>query len=124
MDRKTIIGGIVGAIVTLLFALGILYFMESVIKLMLSSISNVVISLLTILLAPMAGGFLAGLISPVKPLKAGLITGLTAGIFILIAWVVIMGFSYGTLLSGCMIVFVWVVLARLASGFAQSKKAS
>ncbi len=122
MDKKVIIGGGVGALVTLVFALGILLFLQDALSNTLSSGGNMVISLLTILLAPVAGGFLAGLIGKTKPRQAGLITGLTAGIFVFVAWIVMTGFSFQTLLSGLVIVFVWVVMARLASGFAHPKR--
>lgn len=85
MDKKVIIGGGIGALVTLVFALGILLFLEGVLTDLLALVGNTVISLTTILLAPIAGGFLAGLISPSKPRQAGLIAGLAAGIFIFIA---------------------------------------
>jgi hypothetical protein len=122
MDKKVILGGGVGALVTLVFALGILLFLEGLHTGFLSSGSNMVISLLIILLAPIAGGFLAGMISRSKPRQAGMMTGLAAGCLIFAAWIVVTGFSFETLLSGLVIVFVWVVMARAASGFAPPKR--
>lgn len=122
MDKKVIIGGLVGALVTLMFALGILFLLEGLLSELISSISNLAVSFITILLAPVAGGFLAGLIGRSNPLQAGLIAGVAAGIILFAAWVVITGFSIETLLSAVVIIFVWVVMARLASGFARPKK--
>ena len=79
------------------------------------------ISVITILLAPVAGGFLAGLIGRSNPQKAALFAGLSASFLIFIAWLVLTGFEGSTLLSGLVIVFIWTVLARLASGFVRPK---
>lgn len=50
--------------------------------------SNALLSLIIMLLSPIAGGFLAGLIAREKPRHAGLLAGLIAGLVVLIAWLV------------------------------------
>jgi hypothetical protein len=122
MDKKVILGGGIGALVILVFALGLLLFLEGIPLDVFSLGENRVVSLIIILLAPIAGGFLAGLVSKSKPRQAGLIAGLTAGFFLLVTWIVMTDFSFETLMSGMVIVFVWVVLARLASTFAHPRR--
>lgn len=124
MDKKVIWGGIAGGIVTIVFALALLLVINSFITDPLSSTGNLLISLLVMLLAPIAGGFMAGLVGQSNPMQAGLLTGLIAGLFILIAWLFIAGISLQTILSGLVILFVWVVLARVASGFARPPRKS
>ena len=119
MEKKVIFGGIAGAAVIIVFTLALTLVFDSFLTELISSTSNVLISLLVVLLAPIAGGFLAGLVGKSNPLQAGLLAGLIAGVFMFIAWLVIVGFSLETVLSGLVILFVWVVLARVASGFAR-----
>jgi len=119
MEKKVIFGGIAGAAVIIIFTLALMLVFDSFFAELISSTSNVLISLLVVLLAPIAGGFLAGLVGKPNPLQAGLLAGLIAGVFMFIAWLVIAGFSLETILSGLVILFVWVILARVASGFAR-----
>ncbi len=119
MEKKVIFGGIAGAAVIIIFMLALTLVFDSFLTKLISSTSNVLISLLVVLLAPIAGGFLAGLVGKSNPFQAGLLAGLIAGVFMFIAWLVIVGFSLETVLSGLVILFVWVVLARVASGFAR-----
>jgi hypothetical protein len=119
MDKKVLFGGIVGAVATLAFVFALLLIVNSFFVNIPTLTPNIVIGLITLLLAPIAGGFLAGLISRSNPLQAGLIAGLIASLIVFVAWLVIAGFSLETSLSGLVVVFCWVVLARMASSFAQ-----
>ena len=83
-----------------------------------------VISVITILITPIAGGFTAALIGKSNPHRAGSIAGLGASLVILIAWLTIMGISGSTLLSGLVIGFIWVVLARITSGLVKPENGS
>jgi hypothetical protein len=121
MDKKVILGGVVGAIVILAFAFSILLIINSFFPGLISGANNLLIGLIPFLLAPVAGGFLAGLIGRQDPLKSGLMAGVIASLIVFIAWLVIAGLSLETILSGLVIVFVWVVLARIAAGFAQPR---
>ena len=76
------------------------------------------------LLAPVAGGFLSGLIGKSNPLQAGLIAGLLAGLVVFIGWIAYAGLQVESILSGIVIVFLWVILARVMAGFAQPRKKS
>ncbi len=121
MIQKTILGAAVGAVTTLLLTFGIIFGLTSFSGSLTSSTVNTVISTMTILLAPVAGGFLAGLIGRSNPKKAGLFAGLSASLVILAAWLILTGFNSSTLVSGVVIIFIWVILARLASSFVRPK---
>jgi len=120
VDRKVFVGGIVGGAITLLFAFSLLLVLTGFFMDIAAVSSNVVVGFITILLAPVAGGFLAGMIGREDPRKAGLIAGLTASLFIFSAWLLVSGLSFQTFLSGLAIVFVWVMLSRLSAGFNKS----
>ncbi len=125
MKQKPLLGGVIGALVTLAFAFALFLILNDLFSsAFLETFWGIVLSGLSILLAPFAGGFLAGLLSQPAPQKAGLITGLTAGLVVFIAWLVMTGLSIETILSGLAIVFVWVLMARFASGFAVPKQAN
>lgn len=117
MDKKVFIGGIVGGAVTLVFAFTLLLVLNGFFMDFAAISNNAVVGIITILLTPVAGGFLAGLIGRQDPRKAGLIAGLTASLFIFAAWLVVSGLSFQTILTGLAIVFVWVMLSRLSGGF-------
>ena len=124
MNKNVILGGIVGAVVILFFTIGILWGFGSFSDQWGSSPANMVTSVITILITPIAGGFAAALIGKSKPHRAGSIAGLGASLVILIAWLTIMGISGSTLLSGLVIGFIWVVLARIASGLVKPENGS
>jgi hypothetical protein len=117
LNKRVIVGGIVGAVVILVFSVGILWGFGSFSGQWGSSTANMVISAFTILITPIAGGFTAALIGKSQPHKAGLIAGLGASLVIFIALLIMMGISGSTLLSGLVIGFIWVAMARIASGW-------
>lgn len=121
MTKKVILGGFVGAGVILATAFAILLVLNSIFPGVVTDTPNMFISLIPFLLAPAAGGFLAGLVGQANPLRAGLIAGVVASAIVFIAWLALVGFSLRTLLSGLVVVFVWIVLARAFSSFAQLK---
>ncbi len=121
MDRKVILGGIGGGLVILAFALSILLIVNSFFPSLIANGNNLLVGMIPLLLAPIAGGFLAGLIGRSNPLQAGLIAGLLASLVIFIGWLIFVGLSVETILSGLVIVFLWVILARVFAGFAQPR---
>lgn len=118
MDKKIILGGVIGSVVMLVFALGSFLLLSGFSSEGVSGLSNGVLSLLPVLLAPVGGGFLAGLIGKSNSRLAGTMAGIIASLFMVIAWLLIAGFSSQTLVAGAVIAFMWIVLARLAAGFA------
>ena len=121
MDKRVILGGLVGGIVILAFAFSILLIVNSFFP-ALAAGANLWIGLVPIILAPVAGGFLSGLIGKSNPMQAGLIAGLLAGLVVFVGWLAYAGLQLETVLSGVVIVFVWVILARVMAGFAQPRK--
>lgn len=120
--RKIIISGAVGGIIILLFAFSIVYLMSDMFPELLSGGANSLSGLLPVLIAPMAGGFLAGLLAKEKANQAGWIAGGLAGIVILIGWIFLMGFSFQTALRGLVLGVVIAFIARVFSGFAQPRR--
>lgn len=72
-------------------------------------------------MAPIAGGFVAGLIGRTNPPQAGLLAGLGGAFVILFSWLGIAGLSLETTLSGLVIGLLWVFLSRLGAGFSSAK---
>lgn len=120
MDKRVIFGGGIGGIVILAFAFSILLIVNSFFPALVSG-SNLWVGMAPLLLAPVAGGFLAGLIGKANPPQAGLIAGLIAGLVVFLGWVVYVGLHIESILSGIVIVFLWVILARIMAGFAQPR---
>ena len=120
MGKRVILGGVVGGIVILAFAFSILLIVNSLFPELVTG-SNLWIGLVPMLLAPVAGGFLSGLIGKTNPLRAGLIAGVIAGLVVFVGWVAYVGLQVETILSGIVIVFLWVILARAMAGFAQPR---
>ena len=121
MNKRVILGGVVGGVVILAFSFSILLLLDGVLP-ALASGSTPWMGLLPMMLAPVAGGFLSGLIGKADPRKAGLIAGLLAGVVVFIGWVAYTGLSLDTILSGIVIVLLWVILARVMAGFAQPRQ--
>lgn len=117
MDKKVIIGGMVGAAVIFVFSFGMLLLLSQWLTNLATSTTNLLVSLIIFLLAPVGGGFLAGMIGKPNPRRAGLVAGANAGVLVLIGFLMVFGFSLQTLLIGLVVVFVWVVLARISAGF-------
>lgn len=121
MDKKTILGGLSGALTILAIAFSILLIINSFFPSLALGSASLLVSLIPFLLAPAAGGFVAGLIARTSPLQAGLIAGLVASLIVFVAWLSLVGLSLKTVLSGLVIVFVWVVITRVFAGYAQPK---
>jgi hypothetical protein len=115
LHKKTVLGGVVGGLVMLVFALGILLLSGASLG-AVSLAKNLLLSMISLLISPIAGGFLAGLIGKTQAHHAGLISGLIAGLVVFVAWLVIAGFSWQSLISGLVLVLVWVFLSRLGAG--------
>lgn len=121
MNKKVGLGGVAGALVMLVFAFGSLLVINRFSLDQIAMPSNALLSLIIMLMSPIAGGFLAGLIAPERPRQAGLFAGLLAGMMVLIAWLAIMGIFWDTLLSGLVVMFVWIILSRLGAGFSKNR---
>jgi hypothetical protein len=120
-DKRVIIGGLVGGIAILVFAFSILTVINSIFPAMAGG-DNMWIELIPVVLAPVAGGFLSGLIGKNNPSRAGLIAGVLASLVIFVGWVIYAGLQFNTILRGIVIAFLWVILARVMAGFAQPRK--
>lgn len=118
--RKMILGGLAGGLVILVFALSIIFLMNSLSPGFKAGEVGL-IGLAPALLAPMAGGFLAGLLAKEKAHQAGWIAGGLAGLVILVVWVVLMGFSVQAILRGMVLCLVIAMVARAFAGFAKPK---
>jgi Na+/proline symporter len=116
------LAGVAGALMMLVFAFSSLLIINGFSLDQIALPSNALLSLIIMLMSPIAGGFLAGLIAQEKPRQAGLIAGLIAGLVVLIAWLVMVGYLWETLLSGLVVMFVWIFLSRLGSGFSTSRQ--
>jgi len=114
INKLVLLGGLSGAFLILFFTIGSFSLFNQFSDL---SISNLVIASVLLLFAPLAGGFVAGKIGKTNPRKAGLIAGSGAGLVVWITWLIVAGVSFQNLLSGMVILVIWVFLARLASGF-------
>jgi hypothetical protein len=121
MRVKVGLGAVFGALVMLIFAFGTLLVINGFSLDQIALPSNALFSLIIMLISPIAGGFLAGLIVHEKPRLAGFFAGLMAGLVVLIAWLVVVDFLWETLLSGLVVTFVWIFLSRLGAGFSTSR---
>lgn len=68
------------------------------------------------LLSPIAGGFIAGLIGKYNPRRAGLIAGFVGSMVLFMLWLVFSGVTWQAMISGLVVLFVWVFLARIGAG--------
>jgi hypothetical protein len=121
MERRVLLGGLVGGLVTLLFAFSIVFLLNSYLPGFYASDGSWALGLLPLLLAPMAGGFLAGVIAKQNVRKAGSIAGGLAGIVILVGWLFLMGGSFAMALRGAVVALVIFAFARTFSGFARGR---
>jgi hypothetical protein len=121
MNKKVGLGGVAGALVMLIFAFGSLLVFNGFSLDQIAMASNALLSLIIMLMSPIAGGFLAGLIAQQRPQQAGLLAGLAAGLVVLIAWLLLVGFSWESLLSGLVVSFVWIFLSHLGAGFSTQR---
>ena len=121
MNRKVALGGILGAVLIFVFSFGLLLLFNQKLLTLTASTTNLLVSLIIFLLAPIAGGFFGGMIGKPNPQRAGLIAGTLAGVMLLAGFSFVSGFSFQTLLTGLVVLFVWVVLARTSAGFAKQR---
>ena len=122
MDDRITSASVVGAVVMVTFALGILVLFSDFSLDFVSTVNATLFNLAAVLMAPIAGGFVAGLIGSTNPRQAGLLAGLGGAFVILFSWLAIAGLSLETTLSGLVIGLVWVFLSRLGAGFSSAKK--
>ncbi len=118
VDRKVIWGGIGGGAAILAVGVVVLFAFNGFAPGLLASTGNVLIGLVPLVLAPIAGGFLAGLIAKPDPKRAGLIAGLLAALVLLAGWLVVVGLTLDAVVGGLVVGFIWVILARVFAGFA------
>ncbi len=76
---------------------------------------NTILSILILLVAPYAGGFLAGLIAHSERYKAGVITGAASSIIISFYALTFLNFSIRTILLLLLLVVFWTFLAMLGA---------
>lgn len=121
MNRRVILGGITGGVAILAVGVVVLLAFNGFAPGLLAGTSNVLIGLVPLVLAPIAGGFLSGLIAKSDPKRAGLIAGLLATLVLLIGWLIVVGLTFDTVVGGLVVGFVWVILARIFAGFAAAR---
>lgn len=121
MDRKIFYGSLIGAGVIFVISFGLLLIFNQLLANLAVSTTNLMVSLIIFLLAPVGGGFLAGKIGKPNPRRAGLFAGVLASVLILIAFLLVFGLSLEMLLAGLVVAFVWIVLARMSAGFAKTR---
>ena len=76
MDDRITLAGVIGAVVMVTFALGILVLFSGFSTQFGSTVNFTLFNLAAVLMAPIAGGFIAGLIGSTNPRQAGLLAGL------------------------------------------------
>jgi hypothetical protein len=118
MEKKVILGGVLGGLTILAVGVVVLLAFNGFAPGLLANTSNVLIGLIPLVVAPIAGGFLAGLIARNDPKRAGLIAGLLAALVLLIGWLIVVGLTLDTIVGGLAVGLVWVILARIFAGFA------
>lgn len=122
MDNRIIAGALVGTLVMLILSLGSLVLFARFSGDLITSTNSMLLNLVAVLMAPIAGGFVAGLIGRANPRQAGLLAGSGASFVILFSWLAITGLSLGTIISGLVIGLLWVFLSRLGAGFSIQNK--
>lgn len=118
---RVIISGVVGGVATLVFALALIYLMSSFFPNDFSLGADSSLTLLPAFLAPIAGGFLAGLLAKDQAKQAGWIAGVLAGVVMLISWIWLMGFGYQVVLRGVVVFLLVAGLTRAFAGFSQKR---
>ena len=119
--NKGVLGGVLGALITLTFSLGSMLLLNDFSLDFLLTIRNLPLGLIILLMAPIAGGFSAGMIGQDYARQAGLIAGVGASLVVFIAWLLFSWGAWEEVLSGLVIGFVWIFLSHLGSGFASHK---
>lgn len=116
MNKRTVVGGVTGGVATFIFSLGLLLLTGRSLD-VTSLANNMLVSVMIMLMAPIAGGFVAGLVALSQVRQAGLLAGMGASLVVVISWLMMSAFSWEAVTSGLVIVFVWVYLSRLGAGF-------
>ncbi|MCJ7696008.1 MAG: hypothetical protein MUO40_11385 [Anaerolineaceae bacterium] len=93
------------------------YYLISLIK---SSTAVTFLSILIIVISPLAGGFLTGLLVKNRREVAGLISGIGSSIIISIAAILLLGFTNQYLLIEIFLIVSWAFLSRLGATLAKS----
>lgn len=120
MDKRSSLAALIGAVMMVIFALGPLIW-SGFSEVGFVSQDDLFFNLVMMLLSPTAGGFVAGLISKANPKCAGLLAGLGGGMALFTFWLVFSGVSKETVISGLVVVFVWMFLAWIGAGFNASR---
>ncbi|MDY6872441.1 MAG: hypothetical protein SVR81_00525 [Chloroflexota bacterium] len=121
MDKKVVLSGLLGGLTILAVGVIILFAFNGFAPGLLANTSNVFLGLIPLVVAPIAGGFLAGLIARHNPKRAGLFAGLLAALVLLIGWLIVVGLTLDTFVGGFAVGLVWVILARIFAGFAAAR---
>jgi len=121
LDKKGVLGAVLGAAITLIFSLGSLLALNNLSLEPTAPFSNIPLGLIVTIMAPIAGGFSAGLVYHENPRQAGLFAGIGASLVVFSAWLVISGFSWAGVLGGLVIGFVWIFLSRIGGGFSSRR---
>jgi len=87
----------------------------NLISLLNSTEAFTILSILMIIVSPLAGGFLTGLLVKNRREVAGLISGLGSSIFISITAIILLGFSYQILIIVIFLIVSWAFLSRLGA---------
>ena len=119
VKSRVILGGVVGGVVILVFAFFMVFVLNSYLSGLVAGETSWLFGLIPVLLASMAGGFLAGIIARQEVRKAGMIAGGLAGAVIMVAWIVVMPGGWAMALRGVVIGLVVLTIARTFSGFAR-----
>jgi hypothetical protein len=124
MRKEVILGGIAGAAVILILTLLMLLVIDNFITDFLSPTGNILVGFLVVVLAHIAGGFLAGLLAHPDQQFAGFLAGLIAGLVMVVVWLFIVGISSQTIMGGLIVLILWIILAWAGSAFTRHSKKS
>ena len=115
-----LLGGVAGAMLMLIFVLGLLFW-NGFSGAVFFSQENLIINWVMTLLSPIGGGFIAGLIGTSNPRRTGLLAGLAGGMVLCAIWLVFSGITWDAVISGLVVIFVWLFLAGIGAGFSPSR---
>ena len=94
MNKKVLTGSVLGAVLIFSFSFGLLMLFSQTLARLAVSTTNLLVSLIIFLLAPVGGGFIAGLVGQPNPRQAGTLAGAIASLLILAAFLFAFGFSF------------------------------
>lgn len=121
ITNRGVLGGVLGAMIALLFSLGSLLLFYDFSLGLLVSIRNMPLGLIILVLAPIAGGFSAGMIGKDDVRRAGLIARVGASSVVFITWLFISWGALDEALSGLVVGLVWIFLSYFGSSLASKK---